>query len=101
MRPEFGPLLQAVQASFAQNQLRFCDMAKIEALRDAAPTVLSVLRTRGVSAASLALGLLAAAALCALAVTGGTVAESIVLGLLALLAVAGVVLVLGLLSGFL
>ena len=41
MRPEFGLLLQAVQASFAQNQLRFCGMAKIEALRDAAPTVLS------------------------------------------------------------
>ena len=76
-------------------------MAKIEALRAAAPTVLSVLRTRGMSAVSLALGLLAAAGLCALALKGGTVAESIVLGLLALLAVAGVVLVLGLLSGFL
>ena len=44
---------------------------------------------------------MAAAGLCALAFKGGSVAETIVLGLLALLAVAGVVLVLGLLSGFL
>lgn len=74
-------------------------MAKIEALQDAAPTVLSVLRTRGISAISLALGLLVAAGVAALAFKGST--ESIVLGLLALLAVAGVVLVLGLMSGFL
>lgn len=74
-------------------------MAKIEALQDAAPTVLSVLRTRGTSAVSLALGLLVAAGLAALAFKG--IADSIVLGLLALLAVAGVVLVLGLMSGFL
>ena len=76
-------------------------MAKIEALRDAAPTVLSVMRTRGTSALSLALGLLIAAGLGALAFKGGSAAESLVLGLLALLAVAGVVLVLGLMSGFL
>ena len=76
-------------------------MAKIEALRDAAPTVLSVMRTRGTSAISLALGLLIAAGLGALAFKGGSAAESLVLGLLALLAVAGVVLVLGMMSGFL
>ena len=50
-------------------------MAKIEALRDAAPTVLSVMRTRGTSAISLALGLLVAAGLGALALKGGSVAE--------------------------
>ena len=76
-------------------------MAKIEALHDAAPTVLSGLRAHGGSAAWLALGLLAAGGLGALAFNGGSIAEPVVLGLLALLAVAGVFLVFGLLSGFL
>ncbi|MBX9589168.1 MAG: response regulator [Hyphomonadaceae bacterium] len=53
------------------------------------------------SALSLVLGLLVAAGLGAMAFKGGSIAESIGLGLLALLAVAGVVLVLGLMSGFL
>ena len=76
-------------------------MAKIEALHDAVPTILSSLRARGVSAISLGLGVVVAAVLGALAFKGGNIAEPMVLGALSLLAVAGVVFVLGLASGFL
>jgi two-component system, cell cycle sensor histidine kinase and response regulator CckA len=98
MRPDLGFLLQALQASLAQNQLRFCGMAKIDVLHEAiagprAPRVL------GSGAAYWALGLVAAGGLVAYGGIG--FAEPLVLGLLALLAVAGVFLVFGLLSGFL
>jgi two-component system, cell cycle sensor histidine kinase and response regulator CckA len=100
MRPDFSLLLQALQTSFAQNQLRFCGMAKIEALQDAAPTGHRAARTPAASAGLFALGLLTVAALCAFALQGRSFVEAFVFGLLALLAVGGVFLAFGLLSGF-
>jgi two-component system, cell cycle sensor histidine kinase and response regulator CckA len=101
MRSEFRLVLQPLQALLTQNQLRFCGMARIEALQATAAGGFSVLRRYGLNSIPLALGLLLAVAVGALAWTERGIGESIVLGLLALLAVAGVVLVLGLVSGFL
>jgi two-component system cell cycle sensor histidine kinase/response regulator CckA len=101
MRSEFAVSVQALQTWFSQNQLRFCEMAKMEALHDAVPGVLGALRPRGAGGRALAVGLVVAAGLAALAVKGSGAVEPIVLGLLALLAVAGVFLILGLASGFL
>jgi two-component system, cell cycle sensor histidine kinase and response regulator CckA len=100
MRPEFKFLPQALQASIAQNQLRFCTMARIEALRDAAVTAQRAARTPAASAALIVLGLLTVTAVFALTLQGWNIVQPIVLGLLALLAVAGVFLVFGLLAGF-
>ena len=101
MRPGYPALLQALQASFAQNQLGFCGMAKIEALPGAPPLAERAARTPRLGTGLAALGLLTACGLGALAINGRGFAEPIVLGVLALLAVAGVFLVFGLFSGFL
>src|SRR5262245_22456980 len=101
MRPDFSLFLQVLQAPLAQNQLRFCGMAKIEALHAAAPTAYSVVRAHGASGIFAIVGLMTAGGLGAMAFTAAGLVEPIMLGLLALLAVAGVFLVFGLLSGFL
>jgi two-component system cell cycle sensor histidine kinase/response regulator CckA len=102
MRSVFGLTFQALQALVAQNQLRFCGMARIDALREAAPGILSALRTRGFGARGIGFASLVVAAGATLLVWDNSTAfETIVLGVLALFAVAGVFLVLGLALGFL
>jgi two-component system cell cycle sensor histidine kinase/response regulator CckA len=101
MRPDFALLLQALRALRAQNQLKFCGMAEIDAWHDASAPPRSVARTYAAGAAMPLLALLVIAALAALAFSARSMREPVMLGVLALLAVAGVFLVLGLLSGFL
>src|SRR5262245_21564172 len=102
MRANLGPFLEALQASAAQNQLRFWSMARIKA-PSGASALAPVARTTGAGASfiALSLGLVTVAGIGATAFKAGGLVEPVGLGLLALLAAAGVFLVFGLLSGFL
>jgi len=102
MRLNLGLLAQGLQASVAQNQLRFRGMAKIKALYGA-PSLPPAARVTWASATLVvfALVLLTVGGLGATAFRAGGIVEPLGLGLLALFAAAGVFLVFGLLSGFL
>jgi len=102
MRLNLGLLLQGLQTSLTQNQLRFGGMARIKALIEA-PGLAPPARAAGGSTAPVAVGvvLLGAAGLGAAAFHTGSVVEPLGLGLLALLAACGVFLLFGLWSGFL
>ena len=102
MRLNLGLIVQGLQASVAQNQLRFSGMARIKALYEATPLPPAA-RGTGTSAALVvfALVLLTVGGLGATAFRAGGIVEPIGLGLLALLAAAGGFLVFGLMSGFL
>src|SRR5262245_58489812 len=102
MRLNFGLLLQGLQTSLTQNQLRFGAMARIKALSEA-PRLAPPARAAGGSTVPVAIAvvLLMLAGLGAAAFRTGGVVEPLGLGLLALLAAGGVFLVFGLWSGFL
>jgi two-component system cell cycle sensor histidine kinase/response regulator CckA len=101
MRRHFADFLQGLQASLAQNQLKFCGMARIDALNAEGSAVRALVRSNATSAAAIALALVMAASFAAVAFGVRSLVESIVFAALALLVVGGVFLVFGLLSGFL
>ncbi len=99
MRRHFADFLQGLQASLAQNQLKFCGMARIDAINAEGSAVRALGRAHGAVAVGLAL--VTAASFAALAFGPRGLLQSIVFVVLALLVVCGVFLVFGLLSGFL
>src|SRR5262245_19185700 len=102
MRPQFGVLLQGLQASARQNQLRFWSMARIRAPLGATALPPAARATgAGVAFVVCSLVVLTLGGVGATAFKAGGLVEPVGLGLLALLAAAGVFLVFGLLSGFL
>src|SRR5262245_35630869 len=102
MRPQFGVLLQGLQASARQNQLRFWSMARIRAPLGATALPPAARATgAGVAFVVCSLVVLTLGGVGATAYKAGGLVEPFGLGLLALLAAAGVFLVFGLLSGFL
>jgi two-component system cell cycle sensor histidine kinase/response regulator CckA len=102
MRPILGLLVQGLQISVLQNQLRFGGMARIKALYEA-PAIPPAVRAAGAGITLLVvvLSLLTAGGLGAAAFGTRGVVEPLGLGLLAVLAAGGVFLVFGLWSGFL
>ncbi len=101
MRRHFADFLQGLQASLAQNQLRFCGMARIDAINAEGSAVRALVRAHGTGAVAVGLALVTAVSFAALAFGPRGLLESIVFVVLALLVVCGVFLVFGLLSGFL
>ena len=101
MRRHFADFLQGLQASLAQNQLKFCGMARIDALNAEGSAVRALVRAHATSAAAVLLALCTLVSFAALAFGFGSLLESVVFAALALLVVGGVFLVFGLLSGFL
>jgi two-component system cell cycle sensor histidine kinase/response regulator CckA len=100
MRPDID-LMMPLRALLAQNQLKACGMADIEAVHDAAPVAPAHALLQGVSGVSLALGIGIPAGLGVVALLAMGAGQPLLLGALALLAVAGVFLIFGLLTGFL
>ena len=102
MRLNLGLLLQGLQTSVTQNQLRFGGMARIKALVEA-PRLHPATRAAGGSTAAVVfvLVLLTVAGLGTATFRTGGIVEPVGLGLLALLAAGGVFLLFGLWSGFL
>ncbi len=102
MRRNLGLLLQGLQTSVTQNQLRFSGMARIKALVEA-PRLHPAARAAGGNTATLVfvVVLLTVAGLGAATFRTSGIVEPLGLGLLALLAAGGVFLLFGLWSGFL